>query len=88
MLVLRLLFAFASIAFTVAQTPAPTPQPWSGCVDPNNPDVPEQVKVGSRHTICLTIGPGGNWAAGVSYIRYTFQPKGDEYSRFHIPQST
>lgn len=67
-------------------TSGPTVAPWSGCVNPNNPNQPEIIKIGSPHTICLTLGPGGNWAAGVEYGRYTWRPNADEYSRFHIPQ--
>jgi hypothetical protein len=59
---------------------------WSGCVDPNNPD--ESVKIGQKTTICLQIGNKNNWAGGVEYIRLSFQPKVDEYSRIHIPNCT
>ena len=86
MMSLRLALIASLLGFTFSQTGSPTPAPWSGCVDPNNPDKPEIIKIGSPHTICLTLGPGGNWAAGVKYGRYTFRPKADQYSRFHIPK--
>jgi hypothetical protein len=67
---------------------------WTGCIDPDNLDSPDLVKIGERHTICITVGPGGSWAgikgsdgtyAGVEYMRYTWRPTADQYSRFHIP---
>jgi hypothetical protein len=61
---------------------------WSGCVNPNEPDKPEVLQIGKAHTICITLGQGGNWATGVTYGRYTWRPKADEYSRFHIPNCT
>jgi hypothetical protein len=61
---------------------------WSGCVNPNEPNTPEVIQIGKPHTICLTLGQGGNWAAGVTYGRYTWRPVADQYSRFHIPDCT
>lgn len=59
-----------------------------GCVDPENPLSPEPpVKIGERHTICLTLGDSIDWGDGVEYIRYTFRPIADQYSKFHVPQS-
>ena len=97
MLSLRLVVVFASLlGFSVSQGPTPsptpsstgaaTPAPWSGCVDPNNPNKPEIIQIGNPTTICLTLGPGGNWAAGVRYGRYTWRPIADQYSKFHIPK--
>jgi hypothetical protein len=59
---------------------------WSGCVDPNNPGA--LVTIGQKTTVCLQIGNSENWGAGVEYIRLSFQPQGDEYSRFHVPNCT
>eukprot|EP00542_Grammatophora_oceanica_P019166 CAMPEP_0194027284 /NCGR_PEP_ID=MMETSP0009_2-20130614/1457_1 /TAXON_ID=210454 /ORGANISM="Grammatophora oceanica, Strain CCMP 410" /LENGTH=272 /DNA_ID=CAMNT_0038666297 /DNA_START=45 /DNA_END=863 /DNA_ORIENTATION=+ len=73
---------------TPTTTAMPTFTPWSGCTDPKNLEGEDKlITIGKKHTICFSIGPGGNWAAGVSYLRYTFQPIADEYSRFHIPGS-
>lgn len=70
---------------TATGTTSPTMlTPWSGCRDPNNPDIQDVIEIGKPMTICVTLGPGGNWAAGVRYLRYTFRPDVDEYSRFHI----
>lgn len=69
---------------------APTEAPWSGCVllDPNgNPEEDARVTIGEATPICLTLGPGGSWSARVSYLRWMFTPKADEYSRFRIPNS-
>ena len=97
MLSLRLVVVIASLlGFTASQGPTPsptpsstaaaTPAPWSGCVDPNNPNNPDIIQIGKPTTICLTLGPGGNWAAGVRYGRYTWRPIADQYSKFHIPK--
>lgn len=56
---------------------------WTGCVSPNDPT--EVVSIGSPTTICFVAGNGVNWAAGVTYLRFSFRPNADEYSRFHIP---
>jgi hypothetical protein len=86
MLPLRWLVAATALLSTTVVVLAQTNRdPWSGCVDPENPDAADIVKIGDRHTICLTLGPGGNWAAGVKYGRYTWRPVADQYSRFHIP---
>jgi len=59
-------------------------QEWR-CV---NPDAPESddgmVNRGSRTTVCLTVGPGSDWAEGVSYSRYVFRPTADEYSVYRV----
>jgi hypothetical protein len=73
---------------TVA-SPQATPK-WAGCNDPNSPDAPHMVKRGEATTVCLTIGPNGNWGREtplVKYFRLNFQPQADEYSRFHLPNS-
>jgi len=62
---------------------------WAGCNDPNVGDGEsiQLVKIGEPTTICLALGPSGDWGAGATYVRYVFQPEADEYSRFHIPRS-
>ena len=67
---------------------APTIMAWGGCVDPNNPGNDAHVQIGSKTTICLMVGNDLDWAGTqTDYIRFTFQPKADEYSRFHVPDS-
>jgi len=58
---------------------------WGGCVFPDNLDRPTQVKIGDATPVCITVGPGGSWAAGVPYVRWVFTPKADQYSYFRIP---
>lgn len=58
---------------------------WGGCVDPANPG--KLVRRDSATTVCLTLGPDGNWADGVEYVRFSFKPEADKYSRFTIPNS-
>eukprot|EP00978_Attheya_sp_CCMP212_P015281 scaffold39385_cov46-Attheya_sp.AAC.3 len=63
---------------------------WDGCNDPNFPGGPHVVKRGDPTTVCLTLGPNGDWGREtplVKYFRLNFQPEADEYSRYQIPNS-
>jgi len=61
---------------------------YTGCFDPNDVNEEEEtIRIGDRHTICLMIGSDLNWSSELSYVRYTFRPKADEYSKFHIEKS-
>ena len=69
--------------------PAPTPtseKEWGGCHPPGNPG--HKIEIGKKTILCLQIGNNENWAGGVQYIRASFQPEADEYSRMHIPNCT
>lgn len=82
-------------AATEATVPAATPIPstrapvddgWSGCVDPSKPE--ELIKIGKKTTICIVLGSSTNWnvlTPATQYLRLSFQPQADEYSRFHVP---
>eukprot|EP00559_Dactyliosolen_fragilissimus_P001121 CAMPEP_0184861450 /NCGR_PEP_ID=MMETSP0580-20130426/6134_1 /TAXON_ID=1118495 /ORGANISM="Dactyliosolen fragilissimus" /LENGTH=264 /DNA_ID=CAMNT_0027358959 /DNA_START=140 /DNA_END=934 /DNA_ORIENTATION=+ len=63
---------------------APSLAPWGGC---NHPARNGPILRLRKTLICFTIGPGGDWAEGVSNVRYTFEPMADDYSRFTIPGS-
>jgi hypothetical protein len=79
---------FLSFLCATAQqdpTAAPTTQGWGGCINPDDPTASTLVRIGQPTAICLTIGQGGDWAAGVPYLRFIFTPKADVYSRFDIP---
>mmetsp|Transcript_3264 Transcript_3264/g.4951 ORF Transcript_3264/g.4951 Transcript_3264/m.4951 type:complete len:250 (-) Transcript_3264:202-951(-) len=76
-----------SIAALLLSLPNPTSGQWGGCVNPNDPEDIGLVQIGRETTICLTVGPGGNWGEGVNYLRFNFRPEADEYSTFHIPNS-
>jgi hypothetical protein len=68
----------------------PTVVGWGGCVDPapGSRGGSNKVTIGDKTTVCLQLGNGDNWAAGVEYIRLTLQPKADEYTRFFVPTCT
>jgi hypothetical protein len=77
-----------------AATPAPQADPtaapgpeWGGCVDPDPENKDALVTIGKKTTICLVIADGVDWAAADerTYMRLHFQPKADDYSRFHVP---
>jgi hypothetical protein len=59
---------------------------WQGCVDPDKPK--NKLRVGKRTRVCFTIANTTDWSAGVSYMRASFEPQADVYSRFHIPNCT
>jgi hypothetical protein len=44
------------------------------------------LKIGERTIVCLQIGNSVNWARGLSYIRLSFTPETDQYSRFYVPK--
>jgi len=83
-----LLLQIASTSTTWAQdtTLATEGTQWGGCIDTlGGPAGFAQISL--RQTICLVFGDGGDWSSGVRYLRTSFQPTVDEYTRFHIPNS-
>lgn len=62
-----------------------TTDAWEGCNFPSDTNRSTEVKIGEPTPVCITIGPGGSWAAGVKYVRWLFTPKADMYSYFSIP---
>lgn len=80
-----LLAIFVSFAAAQNSTSNSTTDGWGGCVFPNDPTKSTDVKIGEPTPICITVGPGGSWAAGVPYIRWVFTPVADQYSYFRIP---
>ena len=64
-------------------TPSPTGTPWEGCVNPTNPD--QKVTIGDPTYLCLILADDVNWNNQVNYLRLTFSPIADEYSRFVVP---
>lgn len=89
----RWITLFLSFLCATAQDPTAAPtttttnqtQAWT-CINPDDPTASTLVRIGEPTAICLTIGQGGNWAAGVPYLRFIFTPKADVYSMFHIPK--
>lgn len=55
------------------------PARWGGC------GADTKVKIGSPMLLCLHVAKGTDWSDGVDFIRLAFNPKADEYSRFHVP---
>ena len=87
---LKALALFGAAISTNAQDPTPSPGPtpappptWGGCSDANlNP----LVVIGEKTTICLVLSNELNWdGQGVDYVRLSFQPIADEFSRFIVP---
>jgi len=74
-----------------AETPGGAPPPatpstsWGGCVDPVRGNQP--VVIGQPTTICLVLSSDPNWSTAVDYMRLSFSPIADDYSRFRVPQS-
>lgn len=96
-MMLRLLFSsalFISLVLLDVAGQSSQPVEWTGCINPGDLESEDLVKIGDKHSICLTIGPGGDWAGipdgtgnykGITYLRYTWRVTADQYSRFHIP---
>ena len=57
---------------------------WDGCYDVNR----NLIKKGSPMFLCLHMANGINWSEGVDFIRLSFSPDVDEYSRLHVPNCT
>jgi len=58
------------------------------CVDPNNREIASVVRRGAITTVCLYVGPDGDWNdEGVIYKRFSVNLKADEFSTYEIPGS-
>ena len=57
---------------------------WSGCYGSGG-GPSDRIKVGDPMFLCLHVASGRDWSAGAKFIRLSFSPKADEYSRLHIP---
>lgn len=82
------LLGFASWAHGQEPSMAPSASPptlpaWSGCYDAN---LGPLVIIGQPTTICLVLSNNLNWnGQPVDYLRLSFQPNADEFSRFIVP---
>ena len=45
----------------------------------------EVIKIGQPMFLCLHVANNKDWSSGAKFLRVSFQPKADEYSRFHVP---
>lgn len=84
---------------TVPGQPAVTMAPtidnsWKGCVAVNEDGSiePELVKLGEPMTICVVLASNAEYNAAppdsTRYLRLSFRPVVDQYSRFHVPECT
>ncbi|KAL7576723.1 hypothetical protein ACA910_005644 [Epithemia clementina (nom. ined.)] len=58
---------------------------WSGCGPVEDPNA--ALTIGERTVICLQVGNNVDWGGTVQYLRLSFSPEVDQYSRFHVPNS-
>jgi hypothetical protein len=62
---------------------------WNGCIDPSKNKQQNLIRIQQPTRVCLSIANDTNWNSGnAAYIRASFEPKADVYSRFHIPNCT
>ncbi|KAL7534151.1 hypothetical protein ACHAXR_005674 [Thalassiosira sp. AJA248-18] len=57
------------------------------CFDPNNRELTFKVRRGEITTICLYIGPGGDWNSNINYKRFSANLIADEFSSYDVPGS-
>ena len=69
--------------FSVRLTCGDTVPEWGGCNPSSGGTL--LVKKNEKTLVCISVGPRADWASDVQYLRYSFQPKGDEYSRITLP---
>mmetsp|Transcript_8484 Transcript_8484/g.11181 ORF Transcript_8484/g.11181 Transcript_8484/m.11181 type:complete len:263 (-) Transcript_8484:174-962(-) len=58
---------------------------WTGCG--NFGDTAAELTVGKGSALCLQVGNSLNWVDGANYLRLSFTPEVDQYSRFHVQNS-
>ena len=91
---LLLLLSFIATSLVRADDPgsttlAPTLAPqekddtWAGCWGAGGSS--NRIKIGSPMFLCLHVGNNRNWTDSAQFIRLSFSPKADEYSRLHVP---
>lgn len=69
-----------TVPFTMASNSS-----WSGCGPIDNPN--QAITIGEKTVVCLQVGNSVDWGGDVQYVRLSFQPEVDQYSRFHVPNS-
>ncbi|EED87213.1 predicted protein [Thalassiosira pseudonana CCMP1335] len=70
---------------THAQSTTTSNNPYS-CIDPLNLYTTE-VRKGENTTVCLYVGPDGDWNSDISYKRFSVNLVADEFSSYRIPGS-
>ena len=59
---------------------------WSGC-GPLGSET-QKLTMDKNTVICLQVANTLDWGNGGKYLRLSFQPKVDQYSRFHVVNCT
>ncbi|KAL7552765.1 hypothetical protein ACHAWF_016008 [Thalassiosira exigua] len=57
------------------------------CIDPSNRANTARVRRGELTTVCLYVGPGGDWNDDTQYKRFSVNLVADEFSSYEIPGS-
>ena len=52
------------------------------CFDPTAPSL---VRRGQSTTVCLYVGPGGDWNDATNYKRFSVNLVADEFSSYNVP---
>ncbi|GAX23050.1 hypothetical protein FisN_15Hh050 [Fistulifera solaris] len=81
---------FALLSSLVAAQNETNGDQWGGCqatFSGASVDTLEKIEIGKQTIVCFHVGNTKDWARGVDYIRLSFQPEADQYSRMHIPNS-
>jgi hypothetical protein len=79
---------FALLSSLVAAQNETNGDQWGGCqatFSGASVDTLEKIEIGKQTIVCFHVGNTKDWARGVDYIRLSFQPEADQYSRMHIP---
>jgi len=58
---------------------------WTGCGPYTNEA--QRLTIGKDSVVCLQAANDLNWVNGAQYLRFSFSPTVDEYSRFHVAGS-
>ena len=78
-----LLLCWAAVPLALAQDKIAS----YDCVDPNNRESTYRVRRGELTTVCLYIGPGGDWNSNIEYKRFSVNLIADEFSSYEVPGS-
>lgn len=57
------------------------------CVDPTNREIAHVVRRGEITTVCLYVGPDGDWNSNINYKRFSVNLISDEFSSYEVPGS-
>mmetsp|Transcript_34590 Transcript_34590/g.63857 ORF Transcript_34590/g.63857 Transcript_34590/m.63857 type:complete len:421 (-) Transcript_34590:283-1545(-) len=72
---------------TTPESTTTTTKTLYDCIDPANPEITSTLRRGDLATLCLYVGPDGDWNNNIEYKRFSVNLKADEFSSYHIPGS-